>query len=102
MWAEPGRLASLAPTWADSMQNPHDAAVDRSASTDLPELVDKILEINPTANGNYLSGFGRDALSHYLDHLQTSTGPRGRQAAGWVRRAETPGIVGRRARESRG
>lgn len=84
------------------MQHPHDDSnVHSSATSDLPELVDKILEINPTANGNYLSGFGRDALSHYLDHLQTSTGPRGRHAGGWVRRAETPGIVGRRAREPR-
>jgi hypothetical protein len=67
---------------------------------DVPELVDKILEMNPTAGGSYLSGFGREALSNYLDHLVVTSAPRGRAEA-WVRRAETPGIVARRAREGR-
>jgi hypothetical protein len=67
---------------------------------DLPQLVDRILEINPTAGGTYLSGFGRDALSNYLDHLVATSAPRGRSAT-WVRRAETPGITARRARDAR-
>lgn len=67
---------------------------------DLPQLVDRILEINPTAGGTYLSGFGRDALSNYLDHLVATSAPRGRSAT-WVRRAETPGITARRARDTR-
>ena len=34
-----------------------------------------------------------DALASYLDHLLSAQEPRGR-AAVWVRRAETPAIVG--------
>jgi hypothetical protein len=78
----------------------HSRSSENARSMDVPELVDRILEINPTAGGSYLSGFGREALTHYLDHLSVTRQPRGR-SEGWVRRAETPGIVARRAREAR-
>lgn len=111
VWAEPGLSTSLASFGVCSMLNEHQSNrhIDThsrsepptaSPSLDLPQLVDRILEMNPTAVGNYLSGFGRDALSNYLDHLVATSTPRGRSAT-WVRRAETPGITARRARDAR-
>ncbi len=111
VWAEPGLPTSLASFGVRSMLNEHQSSrrteslsrsepSTASPNLDLPQLVDRILEMNPTAGGNYLSGFGRDALSNYLDHLVATSTPRGRSAT-WVRRAETPGITARRARDAR-
>lgn len=83
-----------------SPSNLHSRPDPSAKNMDVPELVGRILEINPTAGEGYLSGFGREALSHYLDHLVATSSPRGRSAA-WVRRAETPGITARRARLDR-
>lgn len=69
-----------------------------SGRLDLPNLVDRILELNPTAKNNYLNGFGREDLAQYLDKLEASQAPRG---TGWVRRGDKPGMVAHRARDAR-
>ncbi|TVQ61026.1 MAG: hypothetical protein EA379_07010 [Phycisphaerales bacterium] len=70
------------------------------ASTDTPDisprrrrLVEQITLVNRTADTRWLGSFDDDALESYLDHLHASSEPRGR-AAVWVRRGETPAIVG--------
>lgn len=57
------------------------------------QLMDWIGSLNPSATPNYLSRFDAGALASYLDHLLSAQEPRGRNAV-WVRRAETPAIVG--------
>lgn len=60
------------------------------------QLVDRILEINPSATRAYLARFRPDNLSNYLDRLLHAREPRGPGSA-WERRAETPAIVGEAA-----
>lgn len=57
------------------------------------QLMDWIGSLNPSATPAYLARFDAGALASYLDHLLSAQEPRGR-AAVWVRRAETPAIVG--------
>jgi hypothetical protein len=57
-------------------------------------LMDAIRDLNATAQREYLDQFNDAALKLYLDHLQTTSAPRGRRAI-WTRPTETPGIVHR-------
>ncbi len=57
------------------------------------QLVDWIGSLNQSATPDYLGRFDAGALASYLDHLLAAQEPRGRCAV-WVRRAETPAIVG--------
>lgn len=56
------------------------------------QIVDRILELNPTASLDFLSGFNDRALRNYLDHLIALQEPRGRLAR-WVRLADSPAIT---------
>lgn len=69
-------------------------------SLDVPQLVDRIIQINPTAGGSHLSGFGRAELSEYLARLVAAQAPRGRDAR-WIRRGDSPAASVRRARDAR-
>lgn len=60
------------------------------------QLISRILELNPTATGEFLSGFSDAALADYLDHLQLAHEPRD-QRRGWVRREGVPAIVSRQS-----
>ncbi|MCA9288093.1 MAG: hypothetical protein KDA05_05885 [Phycisphaerales bacterium] len=61
------------------------------------QVIDRILQFNPSAKIEFLDTFSESSLSHYLDHLVATAAPRGRDAV-WVRRGESPAIVGRWAR----
>ncbi len=59
------------------------------------QLVDRILERNPTATPQFLGGFSESSLAHYLEHLCVADEP----TIPWVRRGIAPAIVRREARE---
>ena len=63
-----------------------------------PQLLERILAINPVANMRYLSGFRPDMLVDYLDHLIATAQPRGPDAR-WERRGDTPAILMREPEE---
>lgn len=63
-----------------------------------PQILERILAINPSANLRYLSRFRADRLVDYLDHLICSRQPRGREAR-WLRRGDTPAILMREPAE---
>ncbi len=67
---------------------------------DSPEqsrLMNQILELNPSASLEFLSQFSPGALNDYLDHLTSSSLPRGRLARR-ARPENTPGVTVRTAR----
>lgn len=69
-----------------------------------PEMMERIIAINPSATSEFLRAFRPKNLEDYLDHLEATRLPRGTTAvlrSGWVRRADTPGIVTRSARVER-
>jgi hypothetical protein len=70
----------------------HDMA--RPAALTRAQLVNRILELNPSASHSFLVEFTEEALLEYLDHLTIAHEPRGR---GWIRRGEMPAIVAREA-----
>ncbi|MBL8887199.1 MAG: hypothetical protein JNK16_11095 [Phycisphaerales bacterium] len=57
-----------------------------------PQLVDQIIQINPTATSTYLQQFGRVELREYLEHLLFAQRPRGRDAI-WARPVENHSIL---------
>lgn len=63
-----------------------------------PQILERILAINPAANVRYLSAFRPDMLVDYLDHLIATSQPRGREAR-WQRRGDTPAILMREPEE---
>jgi hypothetical protein len=63
-----------------------------AASLTRPQILERIMSLNPTAGAEFLSRFPDQHLASYLDHLVAAQTPRGR-AARWVRPAETPGIL---------
>lgn len=66
----------------------HGRAMTRS------QLVDRILELNPTATPKFLGEFSESSLADYLDHLCVLSEP----SRPWVRRGIVPGIVAHEAR----
>ncbi|MEO1584445.1 MAG: hypothetical protein AAFR96_07730 [Planctomycetota bacterium] len=63
-----------------------------SAPGDRETLIDRIIELNPTATAAFLGQFTSEQLALYLDHLLIGQQPRGRDAV-WQRSGETPAIV---------
>lgn len=57
------------------------------------QLMLEIQSMNPTASRDYLVRFSAGSLRTYLEHLQATLEPRGRMAT-WVRRGDTPAIIG--------
>jgi hypothetical protein len=64
------------------------ATPDRLSRT---QLVDRILELNPSATTEFLTTFNEDSLAHYLEHLCVLDEP----CVPWVRRGMKPAIVRR-------
>ena len=62
------------------------------------QVVDRIITLNRSASPAFLQRFAEPQLRHYLEHLTHTE--QGRHVP-WVRRGETPAIVGRRADEQR-
>jgi hypothetical protein len=69
------------------------AALDTTIEPKLTreQLVDMILEFNPTTNAEFLSGFDRGSLLSYLERLNRQHEPRCGTSR-WVRRGDTPAI----------
>ena len=56
------------------------------------QVVDRIMELNPSVRPEFLASFRDDLLRAYLSRLETIQEPRGRRST-WVRRTQTPAIV---------
>lgn len=54
------------------------------------QLVERIMDLNPSATESYLGTFSDRALTSYLAHLETVGQPRGGR---WERPGDTPAIV---------
>ncbi|HYE60990.1 MAG TPA: hypothetical protein VD997_03250 [Phycisphaerales bacterium] len=67
----------------------------RPAFLSRAQLVERILELNPTATTEFLSRFTEGALAHYLEHLNVLEDP----GIPWVRKGIAPAIVRREPRE---
>lgn len=65
---------------------------ERLGSFTMPQLVEQIIQINPTAKTSYLQQFARGELQEYLEHLLHAQRPRGRDAV-WTRPVEGHGII---------
>ena len=55
-------------------------------------LVGEILSINPSAAAEYLMSFDVASLRQYLDRLQLTRQPRGRDSV-WIRKGRAPAVV---------
>ncbi|MCW5777600.1 MAG: hypothetical protein KIS87_14280 [Phycisphaeraceae bacterium] len=58
------------------------------------QLMSRILELTGGRSRDFLEGFTDERLADYLERLLASREPRGPDAR-WIRRGETPAIVGR-------
>lgn len=54
------------------------------------QITQRIIAINPTATTDFLDSFNVEDLSNYLEHLDSSSRPRGR----WARRVRDHGRPG--------
>lgn len=92
--AEPGRrrVEQVRRRASAEFVTPAEDTDSRDAGMTTPQLIERILDLNPGATAQYLATFSRDNLRDYLDHLHSSSGPRGSR---WIRRGDSPGIVGR-------
>ncbi len=59
-------------------------------------IIQAIQHLNQSARRDWLEAFTTTALQRYLDHLELTLEPRGRDSI-WVRAGETPAIVTRSA-----
>jgi hypothetical protein len=73
-------------------------ATEPAAALPKSRLVERIIELNPSASPEFLATFPEPALGAYLDHLSLAQEPRGRSAP-WIRRGDSPAILSREARE---
>ena len=64
-----------------------------------PQMIERIIALNPSATSEFLERFRPNHLSDYLDHLVATREPRGRSSARWVRRGDSCGIVTRTPRD---
>jgi len=73
---------------------PVSRAVVSTAALSRQQVVDEIIEINPSASADFLAQFDDDLLRKYLDHLHYTQGPRG--SGSWDRPNDAPAIMVRR------
>ena len=66
------------------------SATDQLPALRREQLVDRIVNFNPSACPLFLMRFNENRLEEYLSHLQAASEPRGSR---WVRPASTPAIV---------
>ncbi len=72
--------------------DPAPASLPPSDDASEPALIEQIIEINPTAQRDFLARFQRRDLCRYLEHLNVLARPRGRGSA-WVRVPEAPAAM---------
>jgi hypothetical protein len=58
------------------------------------QIIDAIQQINQSARRDWLDMFASSALRRYLDRLELTLEPRGRDSF-WTRQNETPAVVTR-------
>jgi hypothetical protein len=63
---------------------------------DKNHLIDLILKFNPSSSRDWLDQFRAEQLRSYLDHLEFTMEPRGRNSR-WARPGDTPAVVWRKA-----
>lgn len=61
----------------------------------LDQLIDRVMELNPTASRAFLSRFSPREVREYLEHLQLTTEPRGSHSA-WVRPDGSRAVITRK------
>lgn len=61
------------------------------------ELIDRIRQLNLSADGRWLDAFDQQALFDYWEHLQLIVEPRGPRST-WRRRGDTTAIFAMSAR----
>ena len=59
-----------------------------------PKVIEAIQLLNQSAKREWLESLRTPALRRYLDRLELTQGPRGREST-WTRRHETPAVVTR-------
>lgn len=75
-----------------SVVRPGPAPITPADDRSEPALIEQIIEINPTAQRDFLARFHRRDLCRYLEHLNVLARPRGRGSA-WVRVPEAPAVI---------
>src|SRR5262249_3336244 len=73
----------------------HGASPNGRSRMSRPQLLDKILSMNPSATEAFLPRFSDRALGTYLDPRVASERPRGRHAR-WERPGDSPAIMASR------
>ena len=63
----------------------------RPAFLSRAQLMERIVQLNPTATPEFLAGVNESSLAHYLEHLSVVDEP----TVPWVRKGIAPGIVRR-------
>jgi|GEM_PF-1163816 len=61
-------------------------------------VVERIIEMNPTASEQFLRVFSHRRLMDYMEHLVSASEPRGKHST-WLRRGDSPAIVAREPRD---
>ena len=91
-------LESSEPSTTDGAPStgPRTLSLTSDESLSKEQIVDRIIVINPTATGAFLDQFAEPELRSYLEHLDASQRPRGRDAT-WSRPPNTPAVTVRRA-----
>ncbi|MFI4873369.1 MAG: hypothetical protein ACIAQ0_04945 [Phycisphaerales bacterium JB058] len=72
------------------------APSQESAELVRPQVISRIIELNPTASAAFLDQFSDNQLRFYLDHLRSAEMPR-RSARPWVRPGDAPAVTGARS-----
>lgn len=89
-WMRPRPAEPAAPAPASQIEPKPDASLSDSPAR--AGLMQRILEINPTASSDFLGRFKTPELEAYLQHLLAAAQPRGRSAR-WIRPDNTRGIA---------
>jgi len=84
------RLSSLFASDRSALQSPSEDPSSEALHRN--QIIERILRLNPTASVQFLDSFGPNALSAYLDHLDSADQPRG-SGSRWTRTCDTPAIV---------
>lgn len=62
------------------------------------QIIDMIQQFNQSAHREWLDLFDAASLRRYLDHLQWSLKPRGRDSV-WIRQGDTPAALTRQPQD---
>lgn len=89
-WMRLRPVETVAPTPSSQIEPKPDAGPSDSPAR--AGLIQRILDLNPTASSEFLGRFDAPELESYLQHLLAAAQPRGRSAR-WIRPDNTRGIA---------